>query len=93
MRLARGVVENKKVEEKTIILKKGDNLLFYTDGLTEAFSPAGDYFEEERVIKALTAGQSKSAQQNLQGIEEELEKFVGDAEQSDDLTILLLKRE
>lgn len=91
--MALGVVEGTDGEERTIKLKKGDTLLLYTDGLSEAFSPTGDLFEEERIIAALQAEHSKSAERILQSIEEKLEEFVGDVEQSDDLTMLLLKRE
>jgi phosphoserine phosphatase RsbU/P len=91
--MALGVVEGSDMEERTIELEKGDNLLFYTDGLNESFSPSGDIFGEERIITALQDSHSKSAERILQFIEEELEKFVGDEEQADDLTMLLLKRE
>jgi len=91
--MALGVVEDKQVDERTIQLEQGDNLLLYTDGLSEAFSPGGDLFEEERVIAALKSKGMESAEYNLQGIETALDKFVQGAEQSDDLTILLLKRE
>ncbi len=91
--MALGVVEGTDAEERTIELKKGDNLLFYTDGLSEAFSPDGDLFEEERIIAALQARKSKSAERILQGIEADLDEFVGDEDQADDLTMLLLKRE
>ena len=91
--MALGVVEDTDMEERTIKLKQGDTLLLYTDGLSEAFSPEGDLFEEERIIAVLQAEQSKSAERILQGIEDKLEEFVGDEEQSDDLTMLLLQRE
>ena len=91
--MALGVVEGEKVEERRITLKKGDILLLYTDGLSEAFSPDGDLFGEERIIAALQAGKEKTAERLLQGIEGDLEKFVVDEAQSDDLTMLLLRRE
>jgi sigma-B regulation protein RsbU (phosphoserine phosphatase) len=90
--MALGVLEGEKMEERTIKLKKGDHLLLYTDGLSEAFSPKGDMFGEERIISALQAGAKKSAERLLQRIETELDEFVGDEEQSDDLTMLLLRR-
>jgi serine phosphatase RsbU (regulator of sigma subunit)/putative methionine-R-sulfoxide reductase with GAF domain len=91
--IALGVLEGEEVEERVITLKKGDTLLLYTDGLSEAFSPEGDLFGEERIIAALQAGRDKSAERLLQGIEKELDQFVGDEEQSDDVTMLLLLRE
>jgi serine phosphatase RsbU (regulator of sigma subunit)/putative methionine-R-sulfoxide reductase with GAF domain len=91
--MALGVLEGEKVEERTIKLKKGAHLLLYTDGLSEAFSASGDMFGEERIISALQAGTDKSAERLLQGVEADLDEFVGDEEQSDDLTMLLLRRE
>jgi len=91
--MALGVVEGEKMEERTLKLKAGDRLLFYTDGLSEAFSPDGDLFGEERIIAALQTGDDKSAERDLQSIEVDLDKFVGDEAQSDDLTMLLLRRE
>jgi serine phosphatase RsbU (regulator of sigma subunit)/putative methionine-R-sulfoxide reductase with GAF domain len=91
--MALGVVEGTSMEERRIELKPGDGLLLYTDGLSEAFSTAGDMFGEERIIAALQAGQAKSAERILQRIEVDLDKFVGDEAQSDDMTMLLLRRE
>jgi len=91
--MALGVIEGTNFEERAIELMKDENLLFYTDGLSEAFSPDGDLFEEERIIGVLQARGSESAEQILRGIEAALDKFVGDEEQSDDLTMLLLQRE
>jgi len=61
--------------------------------LLSAFSPDGELFEEERIITALQTRGLEIAEKILQGIEDELDTFVGDEEQSDDLTMLLLKRE
>lgn len=91
--MALGVVEGEQIEERSIELAKGDFLLLYTDGLNESFSPDGDIFGEERIIAALQRGKSKSAERILQGVESDLDEFVGDEDQADDLTMLLLCRE
>jgi sigma-B regulation protein RsbU (phosphoserine phosphatase) len=91
--MALGVIEGERIEERFIKLTKGDCLLFYTDGLNESFSPDGDIFGEERIIAALQAGKEKSAEHILQIIETDLDEFVGDEDQADDLTMLLLRRE
>ena len=91
--MALGVIEGTPMEERRIKLNKGDCLLFYTDGLSEAFSPDGNLFGEKRIITALQAGSGKSAERILQGIEADLDKFVAEEAQSDDLTMLLLRRE
>jgi serine phosphatase RsbU (regulator of sigma subunit) len=91
--MALGVIEGEQIEERSIKLGQGDCLLFYTDGLSESFSPDGDIFGEERIIVTLQNRGSKSAERTLQAIEKVLDEFVGDEEQSDDLTMLLLQRE
>jgi serine phosphatase RsbU (regulator of sigma subunit)/putative methionine-R-sulfoxide reductase with GAF domain len=91
--MALGVIEGEQIEDRSITLAEGDCLLLYTDGLNESFSPDGDIFGEERIIASLQDGKSKSAERILQGIETDLDEFVGDEEQSDDLTMLLLCRE
>jgi len=47
-----GVMGDAEFERKTIPMEPGDTLLLYTDGLTEARSPAGEMFEVERLAKA-----------------------------------------
>jgi serine phosphatase RsbU (regulator of sigma subunit) len=91
--MALGVIEGKGVEERTVQLKKGDRLLLYTDGLREAFSPDNELFGEERIIETLKSGKARSAGQVLEAIEADLDQFVGDLEQADDLTMLLLQRQ
>jgi sigma-B regulation protein RsbU (phosphoserine phosphatase) len=91
--MAMGVLEGKEMEERKIELEPGDILLLYTDGLSEAFSPDGELFGEERILAALRVGEGNSAERLMQGIEAALEHFVGDEAQSDDLTMLLLRRE
>lgn len=90
--MALGVLEGTAIEERSIQLESGDCLLFYTDGLSESFSPAGELFGEQRIIDALQAAQAKSAEHLLQAIEYDLMKFVGDEDQADDLTMLLVRR-
>jgi sigma-B regulation protein RsbU (phosphoserine phosphatase) len=91
--VALGVREGEKVEQRSIRMEKGDTLLLYTDGLNEAFSPNGELFGEERIIAALHKCRDKSAERTLQGIEVDLDRFVVDEVQSDDMTMLLLRRE
>ena len=91
--MALGVIEGTDIDERMIELENNDSLFLYTDGLSEAFSPAGDLFGEERIIAVLEIEQTRSAERVLQSIEGELDEFVGDEEQSDDLTMLLLRRE
>jgi len=77
-------------EEKQIILKPGEALLFYTDGLVEAHNPQGEIFGFPR-LRALVA---EHGEHKLLGdlLLEELFSFVGEGwEQEDDITLLTLR--
>ena len=66
-----------------------DTLLFmYTDGLTEAQDGQGKQFEEQRIVDVLKTG--GSCKESIAKMTEAVHKFVGDAEQSDDLTMLAI---
>ncbi len=53
--VALGVMEQPNMKERTVSLAEGDTLLLYTDGLTEAFSDAGELFGDSRLMDALKA--------------------------------------
>ncbi|GAB4505289.1 MAG: hypothetical protein Fur0043_22840 [Anaerolineales bacterium] len=90
--MALGVLEGTDIEEHALRLESGDCLLFYTDGLSEAFSPRGEQFGEGRILTALQSAQTESAERILERIEEHLMAFVEEEEQADDLTMLLVRR-
>ena len=77
-------------EEKEIVLKRGESVLFYSDGLVEAHDPKGEMFGFPR-LRALIAehGEESSLEDSLL---EELHTFVGEGwEQEDDITLLTLR--
>jgi sigma-B regulation protein RsbU (phosphoserine phosphatase) len=66
-----------------------DTLLFlYTDGLTEAQDDQGKQFGEQRIEDVLQTG--GCCKETIAKMTEAVHEFVGDAEQSDDLTMLAL---
>lgn len=77
--------------QKTV-LSPGTTLLLYTDGLTEATRDGGELFGEERVLEHLSGeGEELSAESLANRMTEEVSTFVGESEQSDDLTLLVVK--
>ena len=73
-------------------LSPGTVLFLYTDGLTEAARSDGELFQEERVLSQLASlGENRSAEQLVADMTVEVNRFIGNAEQSDDLTMLVLK--
>jgi len=67
-------------------------LLLYTDGLTEAFSPAGELFGDARLMDALGAIQEHTAEEVLVLVEHRLNEFIETVPLGDDLTMLAIKR-
>ena len=68
-----------------------DSTLFlYTDGLTEAKNSKRKQFGLKRVEEVLAANSQLPPRQLLEAITDEVHEFVGDAEQSDDLTMLAI---
>jgi serine phosphatase RsbU (regulator of sigma subunit)/putative methionine-R-sulfoxide reductase with GAF domain len=90
--MALGVVEGTLIEERTIQLERGDGLLFYTDGLTEAFSPNEELFSVERLHQITQENSNLSARAFLDTIEAAVNEFMGPHPPDDDLTMLALHR-
>lgn len=89
--IALGVIENAIYTDQKITLSKGDTLLFYTDGVTETFSPDGEQFSEIGLIKALEQACHSPEKNILEEIEEKIQTFrVGD-ELSDDVTMISIQ--
>ena len=75
------------IEQETPFLYD-DALFLYTDGLSEAENATHEQFGEERIEKALH-GRKRSAD-HLENIRQQVSHFVGNAPQSDDLTMLFI---
>jgi serine phosphatase RsbU (regulator of sigma subunit) len=89
--IALGVVEQPDMKQRTISLAQGDMLLLYTDGLTEAFSPAGELFGEERLADAVGCVPC-NADEILRAVEERVNEFIETIPLGDDMTMLAVKR-
>ena len=72
-------------------LHPGDKLFLYTDGVPEATDEEKKMFGTERMLTALNRHQSDTPDGILVSMREEVNDFVGDAEQFDDLTMLCLE--
>jgi sigma-B regulation protein RsbU (phosphoserine phosphatase) len=91
--IALGVIEHAHMLERTINLAPGDALVFYTDGITEAFSAGGDAFGDERLLQVLKAAKQDSAQVILDKLDQAVDFFTGQQPISDDITSIAIKRD
>ena len=80
--------------QQEIKLEPGDMIFLYTDGVTETVNSAGKLYSLEQLKKFLNElDNNLSAKEILSTVHKSLQKFSGDAEQSDDITMLAVKFE
>lgn len=84
--------EISEFEQETTQLGSGDVVLFYTDGVTETVNTDGELYEEERLEAVAQRVKNESADQICQAIYDDVIAFQGEAEQFDDLTLMVLKK-
>ena len=79
-------------ENETVQLECGDTILFYTDGFTEAERETdGAFYGEERLLDVIRSSKNLSAEMICKTIEDNLVDFIGRKQQTDDLTLVVLK--
>ena len=88
---AAGLFRDFEYQARQIQLEPGDILVGFTDGVTEAHSPAEELFSKHRLRQLIEQPQS-SAHLMLDKIKSELKTHIGSAPQSDDITLLVLRR-
>ena len=89
--LALGIMEGAKYKEYEIQLQRGDTILQYTDGAPEAANMQDEMYTAERIGVALGKASGCSAQELIDTIKQDIDTFVGEAEQFDDTTILAMR--
>lgn len=86
-----GGMENMKYDNYEIRMTRGTKLFLHTDGLTEATNEDQEMFGEARVIASLNTVSGRSPKQILKKVTSDIDNFVKEAEQFDDLTMLCLE--
>ncbi len=82
-------MEGMKYRQTELTLKPGDRLFLYTDGVTEATDASEQLYGEKRLKDYLNAHAGDGVRETLDGLRADVDAFVGDAEQFDDMTMLL----
>jgi serine phosphatase RsbU (regulator of sigma subunit)/CHASE2 domain-containing sensor protein len=73
-------------------IELGEVLLLFTDGVTEAENAEHKLYSSERLAKALATAPTADAQHVVAAVIDDVSRFVGGAEQADDMTVLALRR-
>ena len=86
--LALGAMENVPMKEYTLQMQPGDRLFVYTDGVPEAIDKDEKAFGTGRLVDKLNELREEPQKDTLEKVHHDIVKFVGEAEQFDDITML-----
>lgn len=90
--LVLGFMPDLEYREGTLQLNPADSLVLYTDGVTEAMNVGHELFGAEAIETTLSrAGQAATSEDIIKVLLDAMHVFVGEAEQSDDVTMLVIK--
>ena len=87
-----GVFDMIEYKEASLQLEPGDTLVMFTDGVTEAMNPENKEFGTGQLMTILSGLAGKSSQQIIEVVKDVIKDFSDGAEQSDDITMLVVKR-
>jgi sigma-B regulation protein RsbU (phosphoserine phosphatase) len=78
-------------EEATVTLDRGDTLVIFSDGLTEAENGRGQEFGEDRLAKLIISNRHLGANELRDTVFEAVQKWSGEGERADDQTLVIIK--
>ncbi|MEM6334657.1 MAG: GAF domain-containing SpoIIE family protein phosphatase [Planctomycetota bacterium] len=88
-----GILDSAEYDCTETRLEPGDALLMFTDGLTEARDPAGNFFGEARLADALSQCASSTAQDVVASIHDAIHAHIAGCPRDDDQTLVAVVRE
>lgn len=84
-------MENVRYQEYCLELAPGDSIYVYTDGVVEATNGRNQLYGDKRMIDTLNHHRDASCEELLHSMKEDIDLFVGEAPQFDDITMLYLE--
>lgn len=88
-----GAFDEITLQEDRLDLESGDVLVLYTDGVTDALNAEGEEFGEQRLFDVISASAGASSEEILWAITGAVAGFIGETEQADDVTCVVIKRD
>ncbi len=86
-----GAMKDAEYQSSVLMLQPGESLLFYTDGVTEAFNKDNEEYKEARLEKVLEGKHSLNLNELISQVFNDVQSFTAGVEQSDDITCMALK--
>ena len=90
--LALGCFESFPFEESQVALQPGDELIIFSDGISEAINGAGEEFSESRICELAVANRDTSAAALIETIFAAVKEHARNQPQMDDMTMVVVKR-
>jgi phosphoserine phosphatase RsbU/P len=87
-----GILPDVAYEAGAVTLQAGDWLVIFTDGVVEAVNTNGEEYNEPRLVRVVDGAAASAPPELLRSLLADLDLFVGNTPQHDDMTCLLLKR-
>ncbi len=87
-----GNVFDRLTADFAIPLERGDCLVLYTDGVTEALNTEGDEFGLDRTIQSVRASATDGAQAIVKRVIDDARNFTGSLPQNDDITLIAIRK-
>ena len=88
-----GIMEEIEYEQFEISIEPGQQVVIFSDGVTEAENDKGEFFEEDKFENWLLQHPSEEPQELIDKLLKDLEVYRNGAPQSDDITLIIIKRE
>ena len=85
-----GLFEGAPLEEETVTMEPGDFVVPFSDGVSEAFNPAGEEFEDARILGSIQGAPGRDAQTQLEHLFSSVKAFMAGTPQTDDVTVLVV---
>ncbi len=89
--LVLGAMKNTRYNSDRFVLDPGDTIFIYTDGVPEATNSEGSRYEMSRLSEVLGNNMDSEPEELLRKVREDVDTFVGEAQQFDDLTMMAFK--
>ena len=89
--LVLGMLDRAEYMLNEVQLEDGDTIYLFTDGIVEAKNTDGELFKKERMLEALNKNPNLSPEELDKVVRDSVDMFVGDAEQFDDITSLVIR--
>jgi hypothetical protein len=89
---ALGITARSTYKEQTVRLRRGESILIYSDGITDARNMHGTHFDEKRLMDLMPSLKGIGAAEMGRSVLAAVDRFVGEARPNDDLSLVILQR-